>query len=268
MDTHYKRIILKKGGHLFVEYNEWENDVSTEKSLEIKDSVPVHYLHGLPFELEDGVTLEDICLYVNQNIEYWDILIENCIKDYVDDILNNPIMEDDGIKIETCVLSWGMEASKYDNKVVTNFPHLNFGMKGKDENGKEINYGFGGGSVACYKNLPVIIDRKLSISYENLDNFFFEKEKWNEDDSLEAYFNRKNIFQKLWPWGYSKYWNFVYRMKHTQKDYGTMDVTLFNVIYGIFWELSFHGGPNDRKEFFNGLSNQIDEIKELNASSK
>jgi predicted SprT family Zn-dependent metalloprotease len=36
--------------------------------------------------------------------------------------------------------------------------------------------------------------------------------------------------------------------------------TLHDILHGIFWELSFHGGPKERDERFNSLVKQVDDI--------
>lgn len=38
--------------------------------------------------------------------------------------------------------------------------------------------------------------------------------------------------------------------------------TLFQIIYGIFWELSFHGGPESRNAMFSELTRRVKEVED------
>ena len=42
--------------------------------------------------------------------------------------------------------------------------------------------------------------------------------------------------------------------------------TLGNILYGIIWEMSFHGGPNSRNDFHKDLLKTVDSIKKENGS--
>lgn len=48
---------------------------------------------------------------------------------------------------------------------------------------------------------------------------------------------------------------------------GNKAFTLFDLFNGIFYEISFHGGPQDKKERFQEIEDQIDEIKDDESKS-
>lgn len=259
MERTDRKLILRKGGNLFLEYSIWDGEEHVYGEDELKSPPSPFKIHDLPFEFEKGVTVEDLCLYLRRDMDYWEIIIGNCIREYVENcFVPVPKDKEDDCILEKCVLEWGMECSKFKGKKSTNRPALNFGMKGMDSDGNSLNYGFGDIPVFQIKDLPIEIDDNLVVYYENLDNFIPRKEKeWSVDS-----FNKKNIFQRLFPTIDHYFYKMNYWLKHSKKNYGKMGVSLFDVLYGIFWELSFYGNPVDRKTFFEKIGDDIKQLKE------
>jgi len=266
MDRTDKKLILKKGGHLFLEYSEWDGEEHFPGVNEEETPPNPFKLHDLPFEFDKGVTVEDLCLYLKKNMDYWEIVIGNWIRDYVDSCFVSPKKdgEDDGSVLEKCVLDWGMECTKFKGKKSINRPNLNFGMKGKDSDGNSVNYGFGDIPLSNIKDLPIEIEDKLVIHYGDLDDFFPKKKE--KEWSIES-FNHRNLFQRLFPKLDRLIYEIGYWSKHSKKDYGDMKVCLFDVLYGIFWELSFYGNPADRNVFFEKMNKDLEEFKDSNKIS-
>lgn len=50
--------------------------------------------------------------------------------------------------------------------------------------------------------------------------------------------------------------------KDYQIELGNKNFTLFDMFNAIFYEITFHGGPQDKKERFNDLEDTIDDVKE------
>lgn len=262
-----RRLVLEKGGHLFLEYTIYDEATEEHTKLrdELTDVLSPSVLHDLDCDIQNGFTLEDLCVFLNKNLDYWELIVGNCISAYVKQSFETPEPKEDNDTdfLEKCVLKWGMSGTRFDKKDIMTFPMLEFGMKGTS-GGKPENFGFGGGSLANIKHLPIEIDKNLIIHTENLD--IGRQKKMKEDESLSDYFNRKTFLQKYVPWLgnkiHSKIFFFNQWRSNSKKDYGEMKTSIFQIVYGIFWELSFYGGPEEKAIVFDDLKQRVKDFEE------
>ena len=261
-ERHYTKLILKKGGKLFIEYNEWDSDNDSPaitKKTEITDAVPVNWLHTFDCELEVGFTLGDFFLYLDKNLEYWDLLIGNFLKEYVEQSKLDPETKDADDVLTKIVLEWELKSDKYRNKKSVGMPNLIVSAIGT-RSGVETNFSLGGESVANYKNLPIELKKGMTFYYENMDlNFAFRKFRDGED--FLKTLNHKNFIQKVCPKLWSLIFRFNYWLRNEKRYLGECNTSLFQIVFSILWELSFYGGPEEKKLFFDKLGDQVKSFK-------
>jgi len=259
METHLKKLILKKGGHLILFYDEWdsESEINTPKEEEILGVVPSFQLHELEFEFESGIIFEDVLIYLNRNLDYWETIIGCHIRDYVKqsfEIFDLP--EDKTDTLERLILSWNMTSDKMDGKKSISNPRLDFGAIGTSD-GEQTNFGIGASNLSSIKNLPIEIKTDLIIYSENYDSHFLNK-KFTKDEDFADWINKKSFLQKYLPFVYTWLFRFQIWNSNSKKNYGQMPVSLFQAIYGIFYELSFYGGPTQKEEFFSEVKSRLE----------
>ena len=56
-------------------------------------------------------------------------------------------------------------------------------------------------------------------------------------------------------------WDSRTRMQNPLAKFENPQYTLGNILHGIIWEMSFHGGPDSRQGFKESLDAQVEEIK-------
>ena len=255
MNIHEKKLILKKDSNLYLDYDIYNGkDELIHKQDILKTPLRPYYLYDLPFSFEDGVTILNLCDYLKKDLDYWEIIIGNLVSEYVKTCYIEPHknpFSDEATLIKT-ILTWNFECKKYKGKKELSNPTVNFGMIGKSKDG-DVNYGFGDIYLSDIKDLPIEMDLNAKLYYVNLDYFIFNCKK--------DFDFKKNIFQKMFPLIDKWFFRLEMYLKHKTYDFGTMEMSMFDVFYGIFWELSFYGSPSDRTNFFKELDKRSQEYE-------
>lgn len=261
------KLILRKGGHLFAietEYDSTLKEYRTKSETEIKDIVPPYYLHHGAFELEDGLTMEDVFLFLSKDLSYWELVIGNHVSDFVKqsfETSTEPIPENPSLDI--LYVTWIQESTKQDGKRWINFPLPSLVGEGKYGDAV-ISVGIGNTHTASLNRVPVKIKKDLTVESSDFDRKFTLRRFDDCEDNLEGFvtaINHRTFLERIFPfWRKFEYW---IERKISQKKYsfGEMEMSLFQFLFGIFYELSFYGPPKERKEFFDALDKQIENIK-------
>ena len=258
-----KKLVLERGGKLFLHYDEYneEKDVpNVAKTFEFQGMVPSCYLHELDFETGEGVLMEDVFLFLKKDLAYWEIVIGNHVSEYVEESFKTfPEPEDKEIVINSVYLSWIMESDKMDGKKTVSLSFPVFCGKGTSY-GETCDIGFGGSPVSSLNKLPIEIKNNLTVIYENYDHKFLFKMK-NSDDFLKSV-NHRTLLERIFP--FLRRWKYWFEEAISRKSYdlGDMKMTFFQFLYGIFYELSFHGSPSENKAFFDSLSDKVRDFKD------
>lgn len=218
--------------------------------------------------LEDGVTLKSIFTLINSDLDLFDLVIGNWCKEIVTEGLTQPSGEYSGIYdpdgIEYLELYWTLVRSPLWNETKEEFDsdisELNgtdrpdfhgvgyelkedklAGWKNKDGNdaiewskGSRIPWGISFTASNEYINCPVKLAQKMIIT----DDIMYEPKSRDilSTQSPVAVFERS-----------------LY--------------TLGNILYGIIWEFSFHGGPKERNKKSAELKESIAEIRDGSAKT-
>ena len=107
---------LKNDGKLIETY--WEYDEVKEEgsylTREIKSLMP-HYLHELPFDFEEGVTLRTLFEFMDKDLDYWDIVVGNWCAELVNEGLKDS--EEKPEDIYFLELGWQFEKDHIDFKM-------------------------------------------------------------------------------------------------------------------------------------------------------
>lgn len=232
-----KTLTLKKGGLL--ETTEWVYDDEKEEGSYVTepagDFYPA-YLNNV-CELDDDVTLRDVFLLLDRDLDFYSILIGNWVDEIVREGLDTtPETCKDIDYLELC---WWFTRSKHEGKVDFTghlFPDFH-GYGNWDEcpgvePGTKGNIGVS--MTPSYKllDLPLKLKKDTAILFEDLDF------KWKTIQELNA---------------------------HQETEYLSVNdcsYTLYHILYGIIWELSFHGGPKNRDDHAKVLKDCVDKIKE------
>lgn len=211
---------IKKGGRLVK--TEWVFDEEAEQgSYKEKDVTDFSFRHLFDLcSLEDGVTLKDVFLLVSREAGLYDLIIGNWLKDYMSEAFNEkekePIQDQE---IDFLELYWTPSLQKLEGRESLQgsaFPCLH-GLGPVLQNEQD---GFKAGSRIPYSlsfmPLGTLLDLPLKIKKDT--------ELWSEDFDSRKLKDKKILDIKEWP------------------------MTLGQIVYGIFWELSFYGSPKDRDQ--------------------
>lgn len=265
--TETKKIVLSRGGKLIRFY--WSSDDEELKTEDITTEVPSPYLlHNTCFEIETGLTMKDVFVFLNQNLDYWDLIIGNWLKEYVTQSFEPVPQKNDSSNDYTFSYLYtylDMSCSVIDGEKTSGFPFVCFGGKGFDKAGNEINLGFGRFHTAEFNDLPVKIESSLKVNCTNFDidylNYWTKKKLKDSDDPL-ALLRHRGFLQKHAYWLYSLLYRIEERIKNRTYDLGSCEISLFQFIYAIFYEFSFYGGIENRQKTFEELEKKVAKIKE------
>jgi len=189
-------------------------------------------------KLDEDVTLRSI-LQLIDNANLYDVLspmLTNSptwLKEYVDIGLGTPVEDTD----EELILSWGAGVNEdYNDKNITElYDAVNiFSVKPNDPS----TYSIGFTPVNEIVNCKVRQNNEYIVADDRLDTL---QKQIKYKDSLPAEEQEPvELFVKL---------------LETKKYF-----TLYNILYGIFWEMSFHGGPKEKVERKEELVSRIEKI--------
>lgn len=197
-----------------------------------------------PCVLAEDVTLKDIFLLLNTELEIFDAVIGNWCQEIVTEGLTKPgkpydLSKYDPEQIEYLELSYTPEYS--DNVYGTYLSGLlrpdlggvgvelqNDGDMEHYKKGERIPWGVCMTPTNELINIPVKLSDKFDVHHDILN---------------------KEVKKSL-PY------------PPAIASFKTPEYSLGNILYGIIWELSFHGGPDKRDEFSKDLKKMSDEIKQ------
>ena len=207
------KLLLRKDGSLMRTKEIYDEEKNCWNSSEY--DVADHSWHYLndDIEFEDGITLKDFFSLINKNLDIYVGIFGNWIDEYTDVILN-------GIPEE------------------------------QDDDSDSIDY--------------------LNVYWRvDVDNDYFEIPAWPEFGGVgiakkETHGHKVGDVVK-WAVGYSPMQNYSHLPLQLEKkvilcennsklkEYKSNEYTLYQVIQGIVWEISFHGSPKDTAKFVEGL---------------
>jgi|CXWL01.1.fsa_nt_gi hypothetical protein len=226
---------LKKGGELWY----FSHDRDAEDGGGWRNVTKNAFQHLFDeCDLEDGVTLRDIFLLARENMWILEPVIGNWIKEIVAEGLDNPsktVFEYDPYQCEYLELYWHLRQSTHDysgsiEKTFSGTHFPDFGGTGYEikETFKEENSGFeylAGTRISMaidFSPTPGLIDLPVKL---NRDCRIYDEDYTKP---VETRYNKEEG-------GYPT----IYKADG-------MQFTLGHILQGIFWELSFCGGPEDR----------------------
>lgn len=233
------KLIFKRGGEIVRVSGVW-NETTEEwtKKEEVLDFVPTAYeRHDLSLELEDGLTLRDVFLLVNKHLDIWGLLLGNWCKEFITAGLTREKEKEkeDDLVIDHLRVYTYMEITKYKDGEFNFTPkdRLDFDGRGTVKKGdhwmkagEEINIGINLTPIQNLLDYPIKIDKEYELWYHDYSiKTEMEDEKWKNPNKLFEF-----------------------------KD---LEASLFQFLYTIFWELSFHGGPEDTKQFRDSLNKSV-----------
>lgn len=239
-----ERIELRKGGKL-IEIKWVYDKAKGEGEYQEFDITKQAIRHLFEVcELEEGVTLKDIFLLLNTELDIFDAVIGNWCKDIVTEGLTQPekpydlsTYDPDQIEYLELVYTPEYDLDGDDKDVLYGIHRPDFGgvgvvLQAENEHhkaGERIAWGVSFTPSNELINIPVKLSDKFSI-YEGI----LKWDKTSTGDRVLASFSNPTY-------------------------------TLGGILEGIIWELSFHGGPGSRKIRKDELDEAVKSIKKENA---
>jgi len=225
------KLILKKSGILIKEnYNSDTEKLETE---DVTNTSPGHLFDVC--ELEDGVTLRDVFLLLQKNIDIYNMIIGNWVDEVVDEGLNNKDKENKkDNEVEYLELYWFLDHHKYSNTSEEMYGMLFPNFHGVGYESKEDKEDIKKGEITSYAV-------EFTPTYELINCPIRLKE---EMAFIETDYSKKDGT----PW--------------VERNYKKCHFTLGHILYGIIWELSFCGSPKERDEQSSKINKSIEEIKD------
>jgi len=244
---------LHPGGKLI--WTNWVYDdvTNTGKYVDINVTESGLWLHKRDknLTLAPGVTLNDIFLFVSKEVDLWNIILTNCyVKDFItawQKIDQKTIKFDhpyDPEGIEYLNLYWGTDLFTYAGK--TKISGLTF----PDFDGVGFVL-----QEDKYEDVDAEIKYKLYEAGQRI--------KWGIDftlleDLLGLPVKLNTEFKVYEEWTREMGKNHPPLLLDVHRD-----MTLQEVLTGIFWELSFYGTPDNKKEKKSEIMSIMDEIDKI-----
>jgi hypothetical protein len=227
-------VLISKGGVL--KHRKWVYDEELKKGEYVVSDVTDQLLRRLfeLCELEEGVTMRDVFLLAQRETEVINALIDPRSSAVAEEGLKpyerTPEDDEDG-RVDYAELYWCMEEDD-DDKTLGGYFWPDFHGVGVDKVGEPITWGIE--MQPAYKNahLPLVLNKEITISP-------------GHKARMRALRAEKPI-------------------QHRKREGNFL---LIHVLYGIFWELTFYGGPEDRDAFTEGLRASCAEIESGTAST-
>lgn len=213
---------IKKGGKLVKTKWEYDESISEGKFVEYDISNnPIQHITE-PCMLEDGVTLKDLFLVINNQKELFQLIIGNWVEEYVDYGLSNEGKPDKGYDPEDfeyleLYFSIYVELNETYGHTRPSFHGVGYELKEDYNNGmyyrkgERIPWGLMGSDLLSFINKPLKLSDEMTV--------------YNDDHQDMSKFGEV----------IDKFPNPTY--------------TLLNIVEGVFWELSFLGGLKETEEF-------------------
>ena len=217
-------LLLKPGGVL--ERHKWNSDTQIYDIEDVSDSAVWHLNDHVQFD--DGVVFRDLFILINQNMNLFLPIFGNWIDAYTDVVLNGaPELEDpdDNVPLHFLELYWNFSIDLKNDKEfsVPAWPNLH-------------GVGFTKTDDKDYKKGELV---NYGIGYSPMQKMANKPLKLRPD--LNLYLTKN----------YNKVGNYNFK---------TESYTLYQVIQGVMYEISFHGSPTDTKNFMDYLADQVERI--------
>lgn len=220
-----------KGGNLILIKEIW-NDVTSKNDLTTTDISDISFKYLFNYCIfEENLTLKDIFLLIKKNLDIYDnIIINNYCSEYIQEGFSQEnIAIDPDTKINKLVLSWDITVIKDIEEPKNYLYGINF---------PEF---FGKG----YINKDTSSEVEISVCLMHIKNII----------DLPIVLNKETNLLKEDPLS-----NKIITLETIQES----QYTLLQILYAIFWELSYHGGPEDKKSLRNNLFSMWDNFKKAN----
>jgi hypothetical protein len=207
------------------------------RNVDVTDSV-LFYLDS-ECVLDDNLKLKDVFLLI-QNIDRYDVLspMYTCSPNWLQEIVEEGLSEE-GSKvdpIDNVVVHWGAELDDFLNDKDT--LHFNVHINGRKDD--------------CDERYAL----SLTPSCELMDCGL------KLDNNFKIFDNRSNARQKLLKEEGKGTKQGKYNMECPHVLEASRRFTLNDILYGIFWELSFMGGPIERTKQCDDLMETIKKVKD------
>lgn len=233
------KITLKKGGKLIETY--WHYDKEKEKGSYLERDLtnhmflPTHILYERYFFFEKGLTLKDVFLYMNRNLDYWNMLLGNWCEELVKEGLKPPPFTKNN-DLEYLELYWGDCADIFEGKqTFQRHSYMCFGAKGKPDEQCIKDFGNNPNELISYSlmfsSASELAQHEIKINTEYI--------VWESNYDAKPTMSNKKVVE-----GYE------------------CIPTVFEALYGIVWELSFAGPPEKRDKEASKLKQTMKEIED------
>lgn len=254
---------IVKGGKLIETYWHYdeEKDKGSYKTKDVTDQA-IRNLYSY-CDLEEGVTLKDVFLLLNSELDIFDAVLGNWCKEIVNEGLTKPEKlydTTDEEAIEFLELYWGLESDKHEGNDETllgfNFPNFHgIGIERKKDCYFDWNNKDGSKAIMHSKGerTPWAIEYTPTNELINIPVKLKRDAKVYRTD-YSKYTMGKEIGEGTWEPGADNN-KVVAELDHIQ-------YTLGHILQGIIWELSFSGGPEDRDDKAKEIKKMADDINE------
>jgi hypothetical protein len=230
------RIELRKSGLFHVEET-WSPDKQEYFVSRCEQVTSICQHLGYAFVVEEGATFGDLLSHVEKEVDILSLIFSANMGNYPLSLYIEeskiPVdpQNNSGNSITELVVSKFCEIVNfakfdYDDACSDFTVFTDFGGKGKDESGEEVNWSVSTTPVNELINIPLIIKEDISATLTHT----------GEDVSS---------------------WN-----KNLLKLPADANITLYEALLGIFHEISFYGGPKEREKFKQKLESDVAEAKE------
>lgn len=245
MEEDREKLEIRKGGK-FVEtkwvYDE-DKDEGFYQEFDRTESA-IRYLFE-PCELAYDVTLEDIFLLLNSELTIFNLIFGNWCEEFVKEgLTKSPIPYNlekyDPEQIEYLELYYTPEYDKSDAQnrlngfLMPNFHGVGVKLREDTESykkGDRIKWGINLSPINTLIKIPVKLNKRFIIHEDNIQSKPDEKPK-------------------------------------VLGEFENPQYTLGNILYGIIWELSFYGPPEERDKVKRGLEERMEKIDSGTAKTK
>ena len=224
---------INKGGILTETKWVWdeEKDVGSYVTTDVTD-VAIRSMWDC-CELADDVVLQDIFLLLNTELDIFDAMIGNWCREIVTEGLKAPKIPDLTDGMEFLELYWMYDLCKkwIDDKELDEYELVGNSFPGF--------HGWGVWPMDKDCGVPEAVQGGYGVSFTPANELALYPLRLNKLLSITCdEDDRKNI------------------------NFPNPGFTLGNILYGIIWELSFHGGPTSRDEQSEQLKAMVDKIKD------
>jgi hypothetical protein len=221
-------IKLMKGGKLIA--SRWNRDTKEAEEIDATNYLLYHFNDEL--EIEDGVTFRDLMLLVRPHCDVLSPIVtkeSDTLGKILAEGLDKP--EKKSKSLEYVEISWRASVDKYGKDDATDFHKwVSFDGVGRPEEGEHMK------DWPADKPVPYALD--FTPAYELAGLPLKLNNKLIIYDERESMANAPVLFEA--------------------ED----NFTLYDVLLGAFWELSFHGDPDARNERLEELNQTVQEIED------